>query len=93
MSDKEINEKLDQIQQDVHMVLQAFPKNEDGSPDVDGHRRAHEEAIEAAKEQKAFWHTLRMDLTRKGITAVIVVAIGLLFLGAMTKLGLPVKPN
>lgn len=91
MSDLEINQKLDQIQQDVHMVLQAFPRNEDGTLDVDGHRRAHEEMIAAAREQREFWHTLRMDLTKKGITTIIIVAGGLLFLGLMTKLGLPVK--
>lgn len=92
MSDTEIKKQLDRIEAEVHVLTEAFPRNEDGSIDVHGHRQAHEEAIKAAQEQQAFWRGLKLDLAKNGIRGVIFVVLGLAFVGLLAKLGIPVKP-
>ena len=93
MSDTDIKEQLDRIEAEVHMLADAFPRNADGTIDTHGHRMAHEEAIKASQEQQAFWRGLKLDLAKNGIRGVILVVLGLAFVGALTKLGLspPIK--
>lgn len=93
MSDTEINQKLTEILARLDTITGAFPHNDDGSIDAHGHRMAHEEAIKASKEQQEFWRGLKLDLAKNGIRGVILVVLGLAFVGALTKLGLspPIK--
>jgi len=69
---------------------QAFPPDSNGAPDFSGHRSYHDKLIAAAKAQETFWNELRLDLAKKGLWSILTVLVGLLLLGAMTKLG--IKP-
>lgn len=89
-----IDRKLDLILSELKKIEGAFPRNEDGEPDVDGHRRFHETKIEAAKEEARFWRELKMEIAKKGLSgvwALLVVVIGLALVGASAKLGLTFK--
>lgn len=86
-----IERKLDLILDKFKDFEGAFARNEDGSIDYDGHRRYHEAMIRAAEEQEKFWRDLKMEIAKKGVIAAIVIVLGLLWLGAQTKLGLSVK--
>jgi hypothetical protein len=86
-----IEHKLDLILVEVKHMRSAFPKNEDGEVDYDGHRKYHESLIRAAEAQEAFWTDLKQEIIKKGILGALVIALGLLLLGAQTKLGLPLK--
>lgn len=86
-----IERKLDLILDELKKIESAFAKNDDGSVDFDGHRKYHEAMIRAAEEQEKFWHDLKMEIAKKGIIAAIVIALGLLWVGAQTKFGLMVK--
>ena len=86
-----IEQKLDLILDEFKKLEGAFARNEDGSIDFDGHRRYHEAMIKAAEEQEKFWRDLKMEIAKKGVIAAIIIVLGLLWIGAQTKLGLMVK--
>lgn len=86
-----IEHKLDLILVEVKHMRSAFPKDSDGEVDYDGHRKYHESLIRAAEAQEAFWTDLKQEIIKKGILGALVIALGLLLLGAQTKLGLPLK--
>lgn len=83
-----IEHKLDLILVEVKHMRSAFPKNEDGEVDYDGHRKYHESLIRAAEAQEAFWTDLKKEIIKKGVLGALVIAIGLLWLGAQAKLGI-----
>ena len=86
-----IERKLDLILDEVKHMRAAFPKDEQGEVDYDGHRKYHEHLIKAAEAQEAFWTDLKKEIIKKGVLGALVIAIGLLWLGAQAKLGLPLK--
>ena len=89
-----IERKLDLILSEIKKLEGAFPRNEDGDPDVDGHRRFHESKIKAAEEEAAFWKELKMEIAKKGLAgawALLVIIAGLAFVGASAKFGLTFK--
>ncbi|WP_396189706.1 hypothetical protein [Flavobacterium sp.] len=86
-----IEHKLDLILVEMRHMRGAFPKDADGEVDYDGHRKYHESLIRAAEAQEAFWTDLKQEIIKKGILGALVIALGLLLLGAQTKLGLPLK--
>jgi hypothetical protein len=86
-----IEHKLDLILVEMRHMRGAFPKDEDGEVDYDGHRKYHESLIKAAEAQEAFWTDLKKEIIKKGVLGALVIAIGLLWLGAQAKLGLPLK--
>jgi len=88
--EQSIEHKLDLILAEMRHVRAAFPKDEDGEVDYDGHRKYHESLIRAAEAQEAFWNDLKKELIKKGLLGAIVIAIGLLWLGAQAKLGISV---
>jgi hypothetical protein len=88
--EQSIEHKLDLILVEMRHVRAAFPKDEDGEVDYDGHRKYHESLIRAAEAQEAFWNDLKKELIKKGLLGAIVIAIGLLWLGAQAKLGITV---
>lgn len=85
-----IEKKLDLILAEVKHMRSAFPKDEDGNVDYEGHRKYHESLIRAAEAQAEFWNDLKREVAKKGILAAIVIVLGLLWLGAQTKLGITV---
>lgn len=62
-------------------ILYAFP---DG---IDGHRRAHEAMIAAAKAEEQFWQDLRRDVARKSIWGILHILTVLLLGTLAVKLG------
>jgi hypothetical protein len=86
-----IERKLDLILDEVKHMRAAFPKDEQGEVDYAGHRKYHEHLIKAAEAQEAFWTDLKKEIIKKGVLGALVIAIGLLWLGAQAKLGLPLK--
>lgn len=86
-----IERKLDLILAEVKHMRGAFPKDEDGEVDYEGHRKYHEQLIRAAEAQTEFWNDLKREVAKKGIIAIIVIVCGLLWLGAQAKLGISVK--
>lgn len=83
-----IDRKLDLILDEIKKLEGAFAKNEDGSIDIDGHRKYHEAMIRAAEEQEKFWKDLKQEIIKKGIVAAIIITLGLLWIGVQTKFGL-----
>ena len=86
-----IERKLDLILQEFKKLEGAFPKNDSGEVDYEGHRRYHESLIRAAEAQAEFWSDLKKEVAKKGIIAVLVIVCGLLWLGAQAKLGIVLK--
>ena len=86
--EQSIEQKLDLILDEVKHMRAAFPKDEEGNVDYDGHRKYHEHLIRAAEAQEAFWNDLKKEIIKKGILGAVVIAIGLLWLGAQAKLGI-----
>lgn len=69
------------LSKELHQVSKAFPRTSLGEIDADGHRHYHEALIRSAQQQEKFWADLRADLTKKGITAIVLVLLGLLITG------------
>lgn len=86
-----IERKLDLILSEIKKLEGAFPKNEDGTADFDGHKRFHDTKIKAAEAEMKFWQELKLDLAKKGTWAVMLVVAGLIMLGLGAKLGITVK--
>lgn len=92
--DKDLNEELQRIEAAINnidtkvsAIVRAFPTNESGEIDAETHRQYHEALIRSAKQQEAFWQSLKEDLIKKGVWAVILVVIGLIVTGLGVKLG------
>ena len=86
-----IEQKLDLILDHLTRLEGAFARNDDGSVDIDGHRRYHEAMIDAAKEQAQFWRELKLDIAKKGAWGVLVIVVGLVVVGLQSKFGLGVR--
>jgi hypothetical protein len=80
--------ELRQINATLSGVLKAFPNDEEGAPDISGHRRYHDDLLRAARAQEQFWNEMRRDLARKGLWSLFIILIGLLVTGIQVKLGL-----
>ena len=83
-----IEAKLDKVLQDLQTIKNAFPEDEFGNVDAIGHRRYHDEMIEAAKAQTKFWQDLRNELLRKGLFWAIIIGLGLMGSGLAVKTGI-----
>lgn len=61
---------------------------ESAFPDGDGvaHRIAHEAWIEAKKEERDFWRSVKLDLAKKGIWAILISLTALAFSGLLLML-------
>lgn len=69
----------------ISAFMSAFP---DGP---ENHRRSHEAMILAASAQERFWAELRLDVAKKGLWGILILAIGLIVAGLGIKLGIPPK--
>ena len=86
-----IERKLDLILDHLTRLEGAFARNDDGSVDIDGHRRYHEAMIDAAKEQAQFWRELKLDIAKKGAWGLLIIVLGLVVVGLQSKFGLGVR--
>ena len=86
-----IERKLDLILSELKKLEGAFPRNDDGSADFEGHKRFHDTKIKAAEAEMKFWQELKLDLAKKGAWGVMIIVIGLIMLGLSAKLGITVK--
>jgi hypothetical protein len=86
-----IERKLDLIIDSMKRVEAGFPKNEDGTPDVEGHRKFHEAKIRAAEAEENFWRELKLDIAKKGAWGLLVIVVGLVLTGFMAKTGFVLK--
>jgi hypothetical protein len=83
-----IDKRFDEIMTELRKINGAFPRDDDGEVDHDGHRKYHESLIRSAEAQEQFWRDIRMDVAKKGIWAGIIIVLGLLVIGLQIKLGL-----
>ena len=83
-----IDKCFDEILTELRKLNGAFPRSEDGSVDFEGHKRYHEEMIQAAKAQTEFWHELRLDIAKKGVWGLLIIICGLVIVGITAKLGI-----
>ena len=74
-----IDEKVEAVSE---RIMHAFP---DG---VDGHRRAHEAMIAAAKSEQEFWQDLRRDVAKKSIWGILHILAVLLLGSIAVKIGI-----
>jgi hypothetical protein len=87
------DQKLDEILAELRIIKGAFPDDGSGNIDAEGHRRYHEEMIEAAKAQTAFWRELKLDLAKKGLWGLLIILLGLVMSGLALKVGIPWTPS
>lgn len=82
--------EAEQVQ--LRVVAEAFTMDDLGRPDYAGHRKAHAAMIAAAQAQEEFYKGLYAEIKKKGALALLVTALGLLWVGIRSKLGLPIVP-
>lgn len=85
---QQLNERLDEILDEIKKINTAFPHDEDGAVDHVGHRRYHEKLMKAADAEEKFWRELKLDITKKGLWGILIIVLGLILVGLTTKLGL-----
>lgn len=85
---QQLNERLDEILDEIKKINTAFPHDEDGVVDHVGHRRYHEKLMKAADAEEKFWRELKLDITKKGLWGLLIIVLGLIMVGLTTKLGL-----
>lgn len=88
-----VEQQLDAILAELKVLKGGFPENEDGSIDVAGHRKYHEEMIAAAKAQTEFWRELKLEIAKKGIWGLIILVLGLILSGLAIKTGITWAPT
>jgi hypothetical protein len=67
----------------ISAIIRAFPKDDEGKPDYDGHRSAHLSWISDAKEAKEFKRFLRntiLGAAAVGVTSFVAIATWAAFL-------------
>lgn len=70
---KELTRRVDAL----GVVFKAFPNDEDGEPDIKGHKRYHSSLIIGSEKNGRFWHAVKEQVGRNLVTGVM----GLLLLG------------
>jgi hypothetical protein len=76
-----LDEKVDEALTLLAAIAYAFP---DGP---EAHRHAHEAMIKASAAQERFWDELKLDIAKKGLWGLLVIVVGLVLVGAATKVG------
>lgn len=86
-----IERKLDLILDELKKIEGAFPRNDDGVTDFEGHKRFHESKIRAAEAEARFWEELKLDIAKKGTWGVLIIVLGLIAVGLSAKFGISVR--
>jgi hypothetical protein len=68
-----LNDRLNLVEHKLTYVSTAFPQNDLGKPDYDGHRKAHIELIDQAKVIENY----KVTATKKVLTVIISVVFTL----------------
>lgn len=87
-----IEKRLDEILDELHKINSAFPVDDAGRVDHEGHRKYHESLIRAAEAQETFWRELRLDIAKKGIWGILIIVVGLVVTGLAAKFGFSHRP-
>lgn len=90
---RQLDDRLDEILEEVKKIHGAFPRTNDGDTDFDGHRNYHESMIKAANAQEAFWRELKLDIVKKGVWGLLIILCGLVLTGAAAKFGFSHVPR
>lgn len=78
----EIHAVLMELKRGHDATLTAFPTNDLGKPDLDGHRKAHLSMINAAKVMDSY----KTEAGKKILGYAIAFAVGLMVTGGLDKL-------
>lgn len=78
-----IDVSVKELHEIIMDIKDAFPNG-----DLDGHRRAHESMIKAAEAEERFWESVKLDVVKKGVWAVIIVVASLFVVGVYYKLSM-----
>jgi len=90
---RQLDDRLEEILDEVKKIHGAFPRTDDGDTDFDGHRNYHEAMIKAANAQEAFWRELKLDIVKKGVWGLLIILCGLVLTGAAAKFGFSHVPH
>jgi hypothetical protein len=52
-------------------IMLGFPKDENGDPDILGHRNYHEALIEQSKARTEYWQKLTFELSKWGLLGLL----------------------
>lgn len=85
---KEVSAELHALNATLSEFTDAFHHGEDGKPDFTGHRKYHDAKVKAAEAEERFWTELRLDVAKKGVWGLLIIVLGLIFVGVQVKLGL-----
>jgi hypothetical protein len=86
-SSAHIDKRFDEVIHEIKKMNAAFPIDETGKTDFDGHRRYHQEKLRAAKAEAEFWSQLKLEIAKKGLWSLLLITFGLMAIGMATHLG------
>ena len=72
----EQNEKLEEINNKLDLILSAFPSGRDGKPDPMAHRRYHEDEARYVEDKRKLWASVRSAV----VTGAVWSCLGFLAL-------------
>jgi len=76
------------LEQKVDVSLELLYEISDAFPDGPArHRQAHESWIAAKNAEVKFWQELKLDVAKKGTWGLLIITLGLLMTGLITKSG------
>lgn len=79
----EIRDRVVKVEESIKVFNTAFPKNDLGSPDFDGHRRDHVVRMEEAKSMQEY----KIEVTKKVLVAAIFALLALVGVGFVNIMG------
>ena len=79
----ELEKRLDLLEHGYEYVRSAFPTNDLGKPDFDGHRKSHIQLFDESKIVQGY----KGDVTRAILSAVVVVLLTMLVSGFFVAIG------
>lgn len=80
---REINERVSMMEHRHGYISSAFPHNDLGKPDYDGHRRSHLQLVEDSKVVAGY----KSEVTKTVLAAVTGCVLTLLVSGLVTAIG------
>jgi hypothetical protein len=89
---QDLNNRVSVLEHRSAFVSTAFPKNDLGEPDYDGHRRSHLDIAEDAKVVSGFKQEATKNVIKILVTVVLTLLVSGFFTNAgkiLTKLGSP----
>lgn len=78
---QQLNTRLVRVEGDVALLKTAFPVNDIGNKDYEGHRKDHFERSKAAEDAAQAMRVLKADATRNLLKWLLTIAAGIFMLG------------